>query len=528
MQNTKEPLSLPSHISLLTEGVWHTAALTGKSACWGEITVELAQTDEALNFYAMAQNVRLSEIVLHWEREFPAETLYTGGAWERGYGDLHWGCRQYERVFPWYLLANAGGITEAYGVKVRPGAICWWAVSGTGIALHLDVRCGGDGVLLQGRKLCAASAVYRRYTEGSAFEAARSFCGVMCTDPVLPAEPVYGGNNWYYAYGNSSHQDILSDTAQLAELCRGLDNRPFFVTDDGWQIQRGDGYIGGPWRAGNNRFPDMKALAAEIRAQDVRPGIWVRLLQNRTEELGTDCRLRKTTDLLDPSHPAVQAYIAQDLHTVTEWGYELIKHDFSTFDLLGRWGSAMGRQITDSGWTFHNPHKTTAEIITDFYRLIYEAAGGRYILGCNCVGHLGAGLMHLNRTGDDTSGVRWERTRRMGVNTLAFTLPQHNRFFAIDADCIGITGEIPWTLNSRWLKLLANSGTPLFASIKPGVLTDGQKQELKAAFRLASLQGSQPEPLDWTGNTCPARWDFGGEPQHFLWTPADGMLDFTT
>ena len=38
-----------------------------------------------------------------------------------------------------------------------------------------------------------------------------------------------------------------------------------------------------------------------------------------------------------------------------------------------------------------------------------------------------------NRTGDDTSGRIWERTRRMGVNTLAFRLPQHNAFYHIDA-----------------------------------------------------------------------------------------------
>ena len=50
--------------------------------------------------------------------------------------------------------------------------------------------------------------------------------------------------------------------------------------------------------------------------------------------------------------------------------------------------------------------------------------------------------MHLNRTGDDTSGRIWERTRRMGVNTLAFRLPQHNTFYHIDADCVGIFGMI--------------------------------------------------------------------------------------
>jgi hypothetical protein len=36
------------------------------------------------------------------------------------------------------------------------------------------------------------------------------------------------------------------------------------------------------------------------------------------------------------------------------------------------------------------------------------------------VGHLAAGLTHAQRTGDDTLGRAWDRTRRVGVNTLPF------------------------------------------------------------------------------------------------------------
>ena len=48
-----------------------------------------------------------------------------------------------------------------------------------------------------------------------------------------------------------------------------------------------------------------------------------------------------------------------------------------------------------------------------------------------------------------TSGVEWERTRNMGVNTLAFRLPQHRAFFDMDADCVGITGKIDWNKNRQ-------------------------------------------------------------------------------
>ena len=55
----------------------------------------------------------------------------------------------------------------------------------------------------------------------------------------------------------------------------------------------------------------------------------------------------------------------------------------------------------------------------------------------------------------------------MGVNTLAFRLPQHNRFFAVDADCVPCTPQTPWELNQRFLDLVARSGTALFVSVDP-------------------------------------------------------------
>jgi len=53
----------------------------------------------------------------------------------------------------------------------------------------------------------------------------------------MPAAPIYGGNNWYYAYGeNCSAKAIERDAGVLADLAGGHANRPFQVIDDGWQL----------------------------------------------------------------------------------------------------------------------------------------------------------------------------------------------------------------------------------------------------------------------------------------------------
>lgn len=507
----------------------HCAVATGSDAFFGlqkeDVLVSLSEQENGLAVSVTAKATPLKELVLRWNFPLPEGSRILGGAWERGYGDYEWRGLAPERVMPWYFLADLDSRgCWCFGVKVRPHALCWWTADLQGFSLHLDLRCGGEGVVLKGRTLPAATVAFRRY-ETSAFTAMGLFMRELCEDPLLPPQPVYGSNNWYYAYGKSSREEILGDTDYLASLTTGLENRPYMVIDDGWQVLHGNGFNGGPWREGNGKFPHMETLAGEIRQRGARPGIWVRLLWNRDPAIPESWRSKRDPEYLDPSVPQVLDYIAQDICTLTDWGFELIKHDFSTFDIFGRWGFQMGSEITGSGWRFADETLTGAEVVLKLYETILQAAKNKsLILGCNTMGHLGAGLMHLNRTGDDTSGLRWDRTRKMGGNTLAFTLPQHGAFYAIDADCVGVTGQIPWELNRRWLRLLAESGTPLFTSIKPGILTPEQEPEVRAAYAIASKGTASAIPLDWQSTACPSRWEFSGHEERVRWMPEQGLL----
>lgn len=95
------------------------------------------------------------------------------------------------------------------------------------------------------------------------------------------------------------------------------------------------------------------------------------------------------------------------------------------------------------------------------------------------IGHLAACLVELNRVGDDTSGVDWERTRKYGVHALA------------------------------------QSGTPLFVSCQPGVPGNAELQELRESLARSSVQQDGMQPLDWMENSCPVRWLVNGQEQRF-------------
>ena len=313
----------------------------------------------------------------------------------------------------------------------------------------------------------------------------------------------------------------------MATQCAGLENLPYMVIDDGWQKHNCDA----PWTETKPVFPDMKALAAEMRAMGARPGIWVRYLVDGKREIAEaadDWRLSRDDTYLDPSHPAVLDYVKRITRMiVADWGYELIKHDYSTFDLFGTWGFRMGSQITKDGWAFYDRGRTSAEIVMDFYAAVREAAGEDcVIIGCNVIGHLCAGLYELNRTGDDTSGWEWDRTRKMGVNTLSHRLIQNGAFFMADADCVGILGPVPWEKNRQWLDVLSRTGSPLFVSCKPGILDEDQMAELRAAWALNSVQKNAARPLDWMENQTPAEWEIDGELVTYDWYLPSGVGSF--
>ena len=242
------------------------------------VLLQTQVTADALAVRLQATDVPILRIRLRWNGALPALRVL-GDHWERGYGDLEWRGIVAERVLPWYFVVWDGETAGGCGVRTGPNAICFWQVDENGVSLWLDTRCGTVGFRPKGPvELCQVVELPAHPGE-TAFAAAQRLCKLLCPNPRLPAQPVYGGNNWYYAYGISSRQEILDDTKRIVELSPGGPNRPYMVIDDGWQVAHGGGFNGGPWDAGNERFPNMETLAAAMEREGALPGIWLRPLQ---------------------------------------------------------------------------------------------------------------------------------------------------------------------------------------------------------------------------------------------------------
>lgn len=507
---------------------------TGGRFTSAEGVVETRGMANGLTVTAACPSGFLARVVLRWEMSFPGSTLFLGDHWERGYGDLQWRFLQPERVMPWYFAAHEEGSGQSFmaGVMTQPSTLCFWTVDAAGVSLWLDFRNGGSPCRPGERAIPAATVIWDAGREGETpFATVSRFCRLLCPAPRRAPAPICGNNNWYYAYGQNFDANAMRrDAAFLAGLAGIHANRPYCVIDAGWTP--GSSCPGGPWLAGKpESFPDMPGLAADMKKLGVRPGIWMRptaltkVDDPRRLRAGPSTEPEKPLDLTLPENISL---IHGDVARIRSWGYELIKHDFSTYDFFGRWGFQMGAELTDAGWHFADQSLTNAEIILRLYRTLRDAAGDAVLLGCNTIGHLGAGLFEIQRTGDDTSGRVWERTRRMGVNTLAYRLPQHGAFFSSDPDCAAHTAQTPWEFDRQFLDLVARSGTALFVSVDPETVTPDQKKAFRDAMQIA-LSGGAPggcEPLDWLHTTTPREWRIGTERVSYHWDDAAGANPF--
>ncbi len=470
----------------------------------------------ALQMVLEVTAVGLVRLRVRWKGANTENALCLGDHWERAYGDLEWRGTQPERVMPWYYVVRSTAGCVGYGVQTGAAAMCFWQRDASGVTLTIDVRNGGGAADLRGRRFTLCTVVQRSFPPEVPFhEAMRTFCASMCPQPRLPRTPLYGVNDWNYAYGKNTAAGILRDSDLLASLAPAGPARPHVVIDDGWQDP--------------HRFPSMPGLAAEIRKRDLQPGLWIRPLRAPAQALpnlllpgqrfGT--QFRDAALAFDPTVPEAMTQVLETVSAPVKWGYSLLKHDFSTWEIFGRWGFQMGDQLTAPGWSFHNRTITNAEVMSELYRQIRAAAGdGTVLLGCNTVGHLAAGIFESQRVGDDTSGKDWERTRRMGVNALAQRLAQHGTFSHIDPDIVAITPEVGWRETASWMEVVARSGSSLFVAPDPSAMSAEARAAMRSAMALV-VQQHGAHPFQVTQSTTPEVWCTsreGNEVIRFEWT----------
>lgn len=477
--------------------------------------VEFIVTDRSLRVILMPSSEKVQWIRLRFRGNMRHIISVLGDTLERAVDThLQWKSFHPHELLGWYFHAYDGRYLHSYGVKTGGNSFAYWQCDPSGITLLLDVRNGSGGVMPKEPLECAEIVCSRSKEDQTPFEAAQDFCKLMCDTPKLPSMPVYGFNNWYWAYGNTDQNTLIREAVYLKELCQDL-STPFVVMDDGWQAARAPKYNGGPWDCCNNHFSSMEETAAQIQNAGCYPGLWMRPLLTCIDVPGEATYYRNQTDnslVMDPSHPWTLERVATDIARIHNWGYKLIKHDFTTWDLFD------GASEDERPLHFYDQEKTNAQIIKNLYQTIQNAAGDSLIIGCNTINHLTAGIHQMQRIGGDTSGRSFEWTRRYGIHSM-MRMPQNSRFFQADPDCAAFTGMVSPSLNLDFMEAMAITGATVWASVTPGILTASQENRMHDIFKLASSLRLEESAaiLDWHRTSIPSEFLFRNQEKHYDW-----------
>lgn len=449
-----------------------------------------------------------------------------GDQWARSTGEenpIHWCSMMAHRRLPWFCYLRAGSQIACYGVKTGPNCFAFWQADTHGLTLFLNLMAGSCGADLR-EPLVACEIVERFSTEGeSPYQTAKAFAGLMCTDPVLPKEPVFGVNNWYWAYGNITHDSVMEETDYLMEMSRDTHHRPYMVIDDGWQYNRTlttPAYIGGPWYSGTH-FGDMAQTAAAIREKGAKPGIWFRPLLTLGRIPVDACLARDSGgQVMDPTHPYTLQRIREDAARIHGWGFQLLKHDFTTNDLLGLGlvtDKNYGVRIMSEDRKLYDTTRPLAAVIKDIYHAVQDGMGSDDVIGCCTIGHLVAGIHSIQRVGGDTSGRSFEWTVRNGINSM-MRLPQNDSFYRIDPDCAAFTEKVPAEINLDFLEMCALTGVTALASVTPGILTKEQLARIQKIYQLADRDETRYGIVNFEKTALPEIFEQNGHRREFNWS----------
>lgn len=241
-------------------------------------------------------------------------------------------------------------------------------------------------------------------------------CDGLLADHVARIKARYGARlsplknvfcTWYFYGPEITAADIRADLADLKKRPVAFDT---FLIDYNWDDTFGD------WNTDTARFPEgMKAMAAEIRAAGLVPGLWSCpfFIDPESEVLkkypdlplkdangamikGKTMPFMEPCYILDPTAPNAEAFLTGICQKFRDWGYDYLKFDFLRVVLL------------DENARFHDRTANRAQAFKRGIDIIRRAAGEDAVIGVwGALYEACAGFANIMRSGSDVRG-HWD------------------------------------------------------------------------------------------------------------------------
>ena len=249
-------------------------------------------------------------------------------------------------------------------------------------------------------------ALYLQYEPKDAVGALETLGRTIAATNKLPKPPINAPvfwDTWYSHYNDSINENIvLRNLDVVSEKLKPYGVNTFEI-DAGWQDDTSD------WMYNKERFPNgMKYVADKIRVKGLKSAIWIApfMLGEKMPvviehpdwflEMATygKALMPKDKRALDVSNPQAQQWLRDVIGRIArEWGFDILKVDFTYYSLEGK--------------SYNQPGRTRTELFREAYRIIRDAAGpGKMILAVGVPVGYHAGVVDYMRTGLDNA-PRW-------------------------------------------------------------------------------------------------------------------------
>ena len=328
----------------------------------------------------------------------------------------------------------------------------------------------------------------------------RDTLGIKCYAPIDKSHfplPPSGWCTWYYYYNRITEGEVRRNAQWIADNLKDF-GAQYVQIDDGWQGD-GDPKTGKrDWSVVHpGNFPHgMKALADEIKALGLTPGIWIAphgqsepgfVEANKEVFLfkpdGESASVTWEGDVLvDPSSPAMEPYMHDLFQTLCDWGYEYFKID--------------GQPIVVDEYAaqkkfMHTPADDNVQLYRNTLDVIRNTIGkDRYLLGCWGMPVEGIGIMDGSRTkGDIVQG--WEGGFMLALRAVQEDYYLHNIAWYSDPDVFMVRSPLTYNQAQAWATIQGLSGLALMGTDRLEDLSEPRVELLHRIYPATDIR-----PLD--------------------------------
>ncbi len=259
--------------------------------------------------------------------------------------------------------------------------------------------------------------------------------------------------SWYHYLTEITEADMVENIEAIDRLNLPVD---VIQLDDGYQTAHGD------WLTLSDRFDSLEGIADKIAATGRRAGIWLApflvfpdsnlaadhpdwLLGGATAPVHAGHNWGRDLFALDTTHPDAMEWIVEVFATMHRWGYDFFKIDFIYAAAL-------------EGARYADVSPLAAYRLG--VRMISDAIGGSYLLGCGAPILPSVGLVDAMRVSPDTEpqylpkdGDRSQPAVVSAMMTGRARAFQHGRFWVNDPDNLivrpAIEGRKEWADHVR-------------------------------------------------------------------------------